>query len=265
MSSIVVSELHVYPVKSLAGISLQSSRIDALGLVSDRRWMVVDESGHMMTQRVHPRMALIRPTLDDDRLRLDYPGKAPIEVPAAEGGERVPVRVWDDTVNALTTDPDVDWWLSEVLGEPARLVRFPRDEKRPVDRNYARAGDQTAFSDGFPILLIGQGSLDDLNGRLDTPLPMRRFRPNIVVSGAAPYAEDDWQGMEIAGVHFRIVKPCSRCVVTTVDPDTGEVAGEEPLRTLATYRLRDGKVMFGQNVIPDNAGILRLGDVVHID
>ncbi len=264
MSSIVVSELHIYPVKSLAGISLQSSRVDALGLVHDRRWMVVNESGYMMTQRSHPRMALIQPAVSGHGLRLDYPGKAPIDVPEPNSDDRVAVRVWDDTVNALTADPDVDWWLSEVLGEPARLVSFPRDEKRQVDRDYARAGDLTAFSDGFPILLIGQSSLDDLNTRLDAPLPMRRFRPNIVVSGAAPYAEDDWREMEIAGVHFRIVKPCSRCVVTTVDPDTGEVAGEEPLRTLATYRMQNGKVMFGQNAIPDNAGILRVGDSVRV-
>jgi len=262
MSSVSVSALYIYPVKSLAGIALESSRVDALGLVNDRRWMVVNEVGRMITQRSHPRMALITPRLEGEALTLELAGKAPITVTESSDGERIPVRVWDDEVEAITSDPDVDWWLSEVLGEPARLVRFPRDARRQVDRDYARAGDLTAFSDGFPILLIGQASLDDLNSRLDQPLPMRRFRPNIVVSGAKPYAEDDWKEMEIAGMHFRIVKPCSRCVVTTVDPDTGEVTGDEPLRTLATYRKQGNKVMFGQNVIPDNAGILRIGDRV---
>ncbi len=262
MPNIRVSELYIYPVKSMAGISLPSSRVDALGLVQDRRWMVVNESGYMVTQRSHPRMVLISPRLENGNLVLETAGKSPIVVPESSAPVRVEARVWNDAVAALATDPDVDWWLSEVLGEPVRLVSFPRDGKRQVDRQYARAGDRTAFSDGFPILLISQASLDDLNQRLEQPLPMRRFRPNIVVTGTEPYAEDDWRQMQIAGVNFRIVKPCSRCVVTTVDPETGEVVGDEPLRTLATYRKQGGKVMFGQNVIPDNAGILRVGDQV---
>lgn len=264
MSNIRVSELYIYPVKSMAGISLPSCRVDALGLVQDRRWMVVNESGYMVTQRTHPRMVLITPRLNNGHLVLATEGKAPVAIPepGANNDPRIRVRVWDDEVSALTTDPDVDWWLSEVLGEPVRLVVFPREEKRQVDRQYARAGDRTAFADGFPILLISQASLDDLNQRLAQPLPMRRFRPNIVVSGTEPYAEDDWQQMQIAGVRFRIVKPCSRCVITTVDPETGQLTGDEPLRTLATYRKQGNKVMFGQNVIPDNAGILRMGDKV---
>lgn len=262
MSTITVSDLYVYPVKSMGGVRLEASRVDCFGLANDRRWMVVDENGNMMTQRTHPQMALITPALQGDHLCLSLDGKTYIDVSHAHEGEQVVVRVWNDEVVAQPVGTDVDGWLSEILGEPVRLVFFPRKERRQVDRQYARPGDLTAFTDGFPLLLISQGSLDDLNQRLPQALPMTRFRPNLVVSGNPPYAEDDWREIAVAGVTMRVVKPCSRCVMTTVDPQRGVRSGGEPLKTLATYRKKGNKVMFGQNVIPNNTGILRVGDTV---
>ena len=264
MSKITVSELNIYPVKSMAGVSLPSARVDSLGLNHDRCWMVVNEQARFITQRTHPRLALIHVELQDDGLILRTEGKADLRVDLTAMGEKMKVSVWEDVVEASAADPDAHWWLSEVLGEPCKLVRFSQDQVRQVDLDYARVGDRTAFSDGFPILLISQASLDDLNARLTDPLPMKRFRPNLVVDGTRPYEEDQWRRIRIAGVEFRIVKPCSRCIVTTIDPATGEQTGVEPLETLATYRKQGGKVMFGQNVIPDGRGILQLGDEVTI-
>jgi uncharacterized protein YcbX len=262
MSEITVSELNIYPVKSLAGISLTASKVDLLGLAHDRQWMVVDENGRFMTQRTHPQMALISAWLNDDGLVLHTAGKANLQVVVPTGDERIAVKIWNDVVQASPTDPDADWWFSELLGEPCQLVFFPPEQCRQVDETYAQQGDHTTFSDGFPVLLISQASLDDLNARLETPVPMKRFRPNIVVSGTAPFAEDEWNRVRIGDVEFRVVKPCSRCAVTTVDPLTGKVSGAEPLQTLSTYRLQGSKIMFGQNLIPDGRGTLHLVDEV---
>jgi hypothetical protein len=259
-----VSELHVYPVKSLGGISLPACEVTRRGLRWDRHWMVVDEAGRFLTQRQLPRMALVHTRVDHDGLELTASGMAPLRVPLEAPGEPLTVSVWRDTVRAHRVGGQTDRWLSDALAVSCRLVRFPADAARPVVPVYGAADDETAFSDGFPLLLIGEGSLAELNRRLGRPLPMARFRPNIVVAGTEPFAEDAWRRTSVGGLTLRVVKPCSRCLVTTVDPDRGEVDGDEPLRTLATFRQQGNKVYFGQNAIPDGEGGLRVGDAVKV-
>lgn len=265
MTEWVLSELYLYPVKSLAGIQVAEWELDNFGLRFDRRWMVVTPEGRFMTQREFPQMALIQPELSGQVLRLHHPQLGEFEVPSAsQDSVRVPVRVWHDQVEAVPVGESADAWLERAIGVPCRLVFFPEDVLRQVDRRYAFGGERTAFTDGFPLLLIGQGSLDDLNRRLATPLPMRRFRPNLVVAGAPAYAEDSWRRIAVGGIPMRVVKPCSRCAITTVDPQTGRFSGKEPLATLATYRKRGNQVYFGQNLIHEGQGRLCVGDRVII-
>ncbi len=260
-----LSGITLFPVKSLGGIDVDAWDLDELGLAWDRRWMVVDESGRFLTQRQLPAMARVRPRLDPGgHLTLTHPRLPPLAVPEpGPEAQTRPVTVWGDTVPALSLGSEADAWLGEALGRPCHLVRLPEGTARAVDPDYA-PGARTAFTDGFPLLLIGEGSLADLNARLQQPVPMRRFRPNLVVAGTEPFAEDQWRRIRIGGVTLRVVKPCSRCVVTTIDPDRGEVVGQEPLRTLATYRLRDHKIYFGQNLVHEGPGRLRVGDPVTV-
>ncbi len=263
MTELKVSELAIYPVKSLARITLQAASVQHFGLENDRRWMVIDASGEFLTQRQHARMCLVHPALQGDELRLRAEGMPELTVPRPAGRDRRRVTVWDDQCSALDCGDDVAAWLSRFLAIDCRLVFFPDDEVRAVDPRYAQPGDRTAFSDGFPLLLISQASLDDLNGRLDTPISMLRFRPNLVVQGCAAFAEDHWKEMRIGDLRFRIVKPCSRCIIPSIDPATGE-RGLEPLRTLASYRKRGDKIYFGQNVIADGQGEIRVGMTVEL-
>ena len=264
MTTLRVTELWTYPVKSCRGTALEHAAVRARGLPWDRHWMVVDAAGRFLTQRELPAMATIAPAVTPDGLVLSAPGLPDLALPlAAETGDAL-VTVWRDTLRARTVSDAADRWLSRHLGVDCRLIRFADGVRRPVDPTYGQPDDETAFSDGFPLLLIGQGSLAGLNARLPAPISMRRFRPNLVVAGAPPHAEDDWRRVRVGAVTFRVVKPCSRCAITTVDPDRGERGGAEPLQTLGTYRRRDGKVYFGQNIIPDGAGEIRVGDVVEV-
>ncbi|WP_460034480.1 MOSC domain-containing protein [Methylothermus subterraneus] len=264
--SLVLSQIYLYPVKSLGGIQVQAWELDAFGLRLDRRWMVVTPEGRFMTQREFPQMAKIQPRIDAcGSLRLRHPELGELEVPAADPTRpRQLVTVWQDAVAAIPVGAEADAWLSRAIGAPCRLVWFPDDGERQVDTRYARAGERTAFTDGFPLLLLSQSSLDDLNRRLARPVTVRCFRPNLVVEGALPYAEDGWREIAIGGKRMRVVKPCSRCAITTVDPETGKFSGKEPLATLATYRKRDQKIYFGQNLIHQDQGALRVGDRVEV-
>lgn len=262
-----LAAIHVHPVKSARGISVSRAEVGPTGLRHDRRWMIVDRSDRFVSQREDPRLARIAPRLDEDggRLLLHAPGAAPLALPLRPGlGQPRDVTVWSDDVTAFDCGDAAAGWLATVLGGPYRLVVLPDDAVRPVDPAYARPGDRVSFADGFPYLLAGEASLDDLNRRAGTRLTMERFRPNLVVAGGAPFAEDAWSRITIGGVPFRVVKPCARCVVPTLDPDTQE-AGPEPLRTLATFRKVDGKVLFGQNLLPDGGGVVQVGDAVVVD
>ena len=264
MSNLRLSGIYRYLVKSLAGESLEQVPVDDFGLQMDRRWMLVDNEGVFLSQRELPRMALIKPRLTPEGLLLQAPEKSDLAVmqPPIES-ERVKVKVWNDRCAAQLVDPQADAWLSDYLGRTCRLVYMPDESVRRVDQRYARPEDRAAFSDGFPLLLISQASLDDLNSRLGEPLPMSRFRPNLVVEGCTPYAEDEWKKIRIGELSLRVVKPCSRCKITTVDPYTSET-GAEPLKTLAGYRRRGKQVYFGQNLIHDAPAELALDMPVEV-
>ncbi len=265
MSNLRVSQLGIYPVKSLGGISLQQSAVERFGLRNDRRWMVVDDRDRYLTQREQSRMCLIQPEPLANGLRLSAPGMDELEIAHTTQMPTREVRVWDDRVTALDCGDTAANWLSRFLSIDCRLVYFPDDGQRAVDPAYAQAGDITAFSDGFPILLITQASLDDLNSRLKEPVTMGRFRPNLIIDGSEAYAEDHWKRLRIGDLTLRVVKPCSRCIIPTIDPATGERrADAEPLRTLAGYRMREHKIFFGQNVIADGKGRLEVGQPVEV-
>jgi MOSC domain-containing protein len=264
MSLLRLAALTVYPIKSAAGIPSDAWDVDAFGLRYDRRWVVTDPAGVFQTQRTIPRLALIRVALGPGALRLDAPERPTLELPLAPSCDRrVRVRVWNDETEGVPVGPAADRWLTDFLGAACRLVYMPDDVVRPVDPTYGSPGDRVGFADAFPFLLISDASLADLNARLAAPLPMNRFRPNLVVSGCAPYAEDDWGGFHAAGIEFRVVKPCARCVVTTTDQATA-ARGTEPLRTLATYRRRGNDALFGQNLIHRGTGRLEVGAPVEL-
>jgi len=257
-----ITEINIYPVKSMKGIRLESSHVERRGLRMDRRWMVVDESGLFLSQRTVPKLALVTPSVAGTTLTLNVPGKPALPL-VPEAGDFVTARVWEDEVRVRPARGEADEWLSSFLGIRCRLVHMPDESLRGVNPKYASPADIVSLADAYPILLLSRASLDDLNSRLAHPVPMNRFRPNIVVEGCSPFEEDSWRRIRIGTLLLRIVKPCSRCATTTVDQQTG-VAGKEPLTTLATYRARDGEVYFGQNTIPDNETVIHTGDTVEV-
>lgn len=263
---LVVSQLYFYPVKSCAGLALKTAEIGPRGIKYDRHWMVVDLDGCFLTQRQMPKMALIRPEVKESEevLQLLAPGMPELVVKLNSVGQRASVAVWDDTCDALDEGDEAASWITRFLGQQVRLVKFASGFVRQVDQRYAlRQEDQVGFADGFPFLLLSEASLGALNEKLSEALPINRFRPNIVVAGASAFAEDEWKKVAINGISFDVVKPCARCVITTVNQDTG-IAGVEPLKTLAGFRRVDGKVLFGQNLIHHNEGTLAIGDAIEI-
>jgi uncharacterized protein YcbX len=226
--------------------------------------MLVDETGRFLSQRRHPRMALIATRIEDDRLVVSAPEMPSLQVPfdLSRGG-RMLASVWDDLVETLPVGYEADRWFEEFLGVRCRLVHLPDESVRRVDPDYGEPGGRVALADGFPFLLISEASLADLNARLEHPLPMNRFRPNLVVAGCEPFAEDGWRRIRIGPISLRVAKPCARCAITTVDQGTG-LKGKEPLRTLATFRRSGTKVLFGQNLIHEKTGKLRVADPLEV-
>ena len=280
-----ISELRIYPIKSLGGISVPEVVVEAKGFRHDRRFMLVDPGGMFMTQRTNHHMALIDVAIaqtpesgeklrvwhrhyPDDVLELPLSASAQTE-DKADPCDTMLVTVWDSTdIPALTVSDKADRWFSKVLETPCRLVYMPNTTHRAVDPAYAHHDEAVSFADGYPYLLIGQASLDYLNQRLPEPIGMIRFRPNIVVGGSSPNDEDAWAHFRAGGIDFYGVKPCARCVLTTIDPETGQ-QGKEPLRTLTTYRRWQKKILFGQNVLAKPAnepivGTLCVGQPVDI-
>jgi uncharacterized protein YcbX len=263
-SGIHLSGLYVYPIKSCGGIAVEELDVDERGLRHDRRWMLVDEANQFISQRELPRMALIGVRIDPDGLVVRAPGMPSLQVPfLPPDGNLLRARIWDDVVETLPVGGGADRWFERFLGVRCRLVYLPEGSVRPVDPDYGRADDQGGLADGFPFLLISEGSLAELNARLQRPLPIDRFRPNLVVGGCAPFAEDGWRVVRIGPITLRVVKPCARCAITTVDQRTA-ARGKEPLRTLATFRRSGTKVLFGQNLVHDETGIMRTGDPVEV-
>ena len=271
-AAITLTGLFIYPVKSLGGISLPAAQVTPRGLQHDRRWLIVDASGRFLTQREHPELALLAVEAAYNGFLLRHrqqPDLRPLYVPfAAETDKTAFVTIWDDLVFAQRGTPAADQWLREALGRPCRLVYMSDMARREVEPDKPElnpAGTLVSFADGYPYLLASEESLAKLNAQLAEPVPMNRFRPNLVVAGLPADAEDTWHAFRIAGLPFRAVRGCGRCVMTTIDQTTGlKNPGGEPLRTLATYRQQGRKILFGQNVTGPASGRLRVGDTITI-
>ncbi len=265
-----LSSIHIYPLKSGAPLALEQAQVETRGLSRDRRWMLVDTNDKFVTGREEARLTLIRAIPDGEALRLDAPGMPSLRVdPPNATVPRVASSVWGAAVAPRLASDAAHAWLSAFLGKAVRLVHMDADCRRALkakyEGRYGTDADEVSFADGFPILLISQAALDLLNSKLAQPVPILRFRPNLVVAGTAPHAEDGWKRIRIGAVEFEVAKSCVRCVFTTVDFTRGarDPSGE-PLRTLISYRRSDEGVTFGQNLIPRGTGVLRAGDRVEI-
>jgi uncharacterized protein YcbX len=246
--------------------------VEEKGFRYDRRYMLVSPQGKFITQRSCHQMALIDVALTDDSIRVwhrHFPDDV-FTLPLDPQRDSLPessiilVDIWDShNVPAQTLSTKADFWFSQVMGQECHLVFMPEATRREIDTKYAQNGEAVSFADGYPYLIISQGSLDDLNSRLTEPITMTRFRPNLVVSDCAAYDEDTWLDFQLGGIPFYGPKPCARCVLTTIDPNTGQT-GKEPLRTLTSYRNRNNKILFGQNAIAKSTGVLRVGDTVTV-
>ena len=268
-----LGSVHRYPLKSARGERLDEASVEPWGLAGDRRWMVVDPDGLALTAReVHP-LLLLHPEITAAGLRVQAPGAAPLDVAVPDPDRQVPVRLWRSELTAAHAE-EADAWLGEVLGRPARLVHLDDPTRRPVSAEYAAPDDRVSFADGYPLLVTTTASLAALNDVVlersqgtHEPLPMTRFRPNVVVDGVPAWAEDDWRRVRIGGVDFRAVKGCARCVITTLDPGTAE-GGKEPIASLARIRRWDGATWFGTNLVPDlpdgRPVTIREGDAVEV-
>ncbi|HEX2997933.1 MAG TPA: MOSC domain-containing protein [Anaerolineales bacterium] len=262
---IILSSIIYYPIKACRGFEVDSACIERMGLEHDRRMMVVTEQGEFLTQREHPRLALVTPKLSDGILELSAPKYDSIQIGIQTSGVPWHVNVWKSKgIHAIDQGEEAAHWFSKWLGRSVRLVHIADGYQRRVSADYAvNEDDRTGFADGYPILLTSEEGLQDLNARLETPVPMNRFRPNLVVRGCEPFAEDTWNRIRLGDVELAVVKPCARCVVTTIDKDTLEQS-KEPLKTLSKYRKHKLGALFGQNVIPLNEGRIRLGMNVEV-
>ena len=263
-----LSALYRYPLKSGKGEILQQASLDKLGLEGDRRWMLVDEaSGRFLSQRVVGQMSQLSALWNaEGGLTLGAPGRSPIDIalPGSDAELRG-VTIFRDSLRVPDAGDEAGAWVSEFIGKPTRLVQIPLERARITQAGYGKDDDRVAFADGFPLLLIGQASLEDLSQKVGQELEMLRFRPNLVIEGTHAYAEDSWKRIRIGAVEFRVVKPCSRCILTTVDPQTGLRSDDrEPLATLQKYRAQEEGAMFGQNLVNDGNGQLEVGMPVTI-
>lgn len=260
--TLVLQDIFIYPIKSLGGVRLTKAKVEEKGFEYDRRWMLVDQKGKFVSQREFSSLALLQVEIHENGLRVFHKKQTQLAlvIPFDQAdGPEIEVVIWDDQVIGKVVSESVGDWFSDFLGFKVELVKMPESTQRKVDPRYAVNGEAVSFADGMPYLIIGQSSLDELNSRLESPVPMNRFRPNLVFSGGEPFLEDRLRKIRIGSVEFQIIKPCARCVLTTVDQETGE-KGKEPLKTLATYRTVNNKVMFGQNVVALGGGFVSIGD-----
>ncbi len=263
---LLISHLYVYPIKSLGGILLDEVALTDRGLENDRRFVLIDDNNRFISQRELAKMALLHTVICGNQLLVFEKGDSTNLlkldlVPAS--GDLVHVVLFNDESEGWVMSKEINDWFTMKLDRNCRLVFMPDAVKRKVDPLYAHNSEIAAFSDGFPVLMIGQASLQDLNNRLDQWVPMNRFRPNIVFSGGTPFEEDTMKAVMINNISFSAVKPCARCVVTTIDQETG-LKGKEPLRTLNKYRQLNNKLYFGQNILYRGAGILKIGDELKV-
>jgi uncharacterized protein len=260
-----VSQLFAYPIKSVRGLAFDHLKLDEFGPVWDRRWMLVDQNGLFVSQRSDPRLALVRVVLEQDSIRVTAQGVAEMRIPLEAKGERIRVQhITEDESEGILVDPNADSWFSSLLEREVKLVWFPNERSRRIAPEFVPAERYTNFNDGFPLLIASQASLDALNAKLEQPVTWDRFRPNIVIEGdLEPHAEDGWKNVRIGTLELGIVKPCARCAIIMTNPETGE-REREPMRTLATYRTVQGKVMFAQNALHLDPGTIRVGDALEV-
>jgi uncharacterized protein YcbX len=261
-----VSELFIYPIKSLGGISVPSATLTFMGFQYDRRWMLVDMNNRFLSQRELPKMALLQVEITHTGLRVFHKldANSSINIPfSTSPSKNIVVEIFEDHCEAVFASKSADEWFSEMLSVKCRLVFIPDSSIRFVDKNYATNDEITGFADAFPFLIIGQSSLDDLNQRLENPLPVNRFRPNIVFAGGKPYEEDVMNHFVINELNFYGVKPCARCVIPTINQENGHQS-KEPLQTLATFRKKNNKIYFGQNLLAEGRGVVAVGDTIKV-
>ena len=264
MAHSTLSAITLYPVKSLAGISVTRWPVTKTGLQYDRKWMLIDNDGQFLSQRKLPQMALIKTVLTDSHLILSASGIENLSLPLTPtDGDIINTTIWQDQCAARSVSREADQWLSGFLNQDCRLVYQADEMIRQVDPDYGRHTDNVAFSDGFPFLIISENSLASLNREMQLNLPMTRFRPNLVISGCSAYAEDSWREISIGAIDFRLPKPCSRCSIPTIDPDSAQT-GKEPLKTLNRIRKWQNNVYFGQNALHNQCGTLTVGDTVQV-
>lgn len=257
--NIRLEEIYIYPIKSMGGISLQEAKALIRGFKFDRRMMLTDGEGQFLSQRRIPAMARFKLSTDDNGFIVQY-GNDKIHIPFKLNPEKFrKVTLWNDRITAPEADDHYNRWFSDHLDQECHLVFMDKVSNRPVDPKYAVRNEQVSYADGFPFLITGTGSLADLNQRLETPVPMDRFRPNIVISTEAPFIEDDLGIFHLGEAIFKRVKPCSRCIITTTDQLTGK-RSKEPLKTLSEYRKIEQKVLFGQNLVCLREGRVKTGD-----
>jgi uncharacterized protein YcbX len=261
-----VTGIHVYPIKSCRGVRLPFADVTERGLAHDRRYMLIDAKGRFLTQREQPRLARVDVELGADGFVVAAPGRPPLELPFEMPVRReCRVRIWRDTVDAALAGDAVNAWFSEYLGRPCGLVYMAAEHHRALSREEARFDDEVSFADGAPLLLISEASLEDLNSRLPRPVGMHRFRPNVVVTAERAFDEDGWRRIGIGEAELEVAWPCPRCIMTTIDRETGVKAEDgEPLKTLKRYRLAGRGAMFGQNLIPRRLGEIRVADEVRL-
>ena len=263
-----LSEIYIYPVKSLGGIRLDFANITTRGLENDRRFMLVDENGRFLSQREHPQLAIFQTEIEGKFLKITHKKtkqNLTINLSPPSQPSLLSVTIWDDNTTAVESSSEASAWFTKILEIPVRLVYMPEESQRKTDTQYSLTGEEiTSFSDGYPILIIGQSSLDDLNNRLENPVNINRFRPNFVFTHGEPFEEDNWHEFTVGNIRFFGVKPCARCIMTTIDQETGEKKDREPLLTLNKYRKAANKILFGQNVLISQLGTVSVGDDVTV-
>lgn len=261
-----LSQINIYPVKSLSGISIENSNVEERGLQYDRRWMIVNSENDFVTQRLFPQMVFIAVNIETGKLVFRHRNKSiePLEISLTEYPEKkISVNVWEDNCEALEYNNQVNNWFSEAINSKCKLVYMPNTTERKTSVKYFSESKKVSFADAYPYLIIGEASLNFLNSKLDSKVVMSQFRPNLVFSGGVEHDEDNWKNIKIGDIDFSIGKPCARCVITTINPQSG-TKNKEPLATLSKYRNFGGKVMFGQNAISHSVGIVKLGDKIKL-
>jgi uncharacterized protein len=262
--NLTVHSLHVYPVKSCRGIDLQTAELVETGIKYDRHWMLVDEQGNFLSQRKLPQMAGISCSLTEQSLIVTAQHQEPLEVPLEQTSSNfIAVNIWNDECKAAIVSTQASAWFSKVLGQSCELVYLPESEKRQVDPRYAEPGQIVGFADGFPLLIVSLASIDMLNEKLEQKVSIDRFRPNIIIDGCPAHAEDDWHRIAIGDIEIQLAKPCSRCVIPSIDQHSSE---KHPtiLKALASYRRSENKIFFGQNGLHSQNGVIRQGQSIEL-